>query len=237
MISSAKISRFSPFKTFSQLCYKFWNWCVNTVTTGNKCAIWWITDKLTCVTWWRKRSGGAIFRKSCHQTTRSVLFFLRTLIHGQHRDGYNSYLVVCNEYYSSREHVARWSNDNLQSTVANRHYYESMHCVLTFIQICQHRHSQHHARIQVFLGGWSEPPLRLSAIFFCLLICPGPCNNLDPLLKFLYEPPPPSDVRTPPPFWILDPRLNTVTISTVTVLTKPLRCWLIMTYLPWSGKT
>ena len=21
----------------------------------------------------------------------------------------------------------------------------------------------------------------------CLLICPGPCNNLDPLLKFLYE--------------------------------------------------
>ena len=46
-----------------------------------------------------------------------------------------------------------------------------------------------HARIQVFLGVIG-PPLRLSAIFFCLVICPGPCNNLDPLLKFLYEPPP-----------------------------------------------
>ena len=56
-----------------------------------------------------------------------------------------------------------------------------------------------HARIQVFFLGDRKPPLRLSAIFFCLLICPGPCNNLDPLLKFLYEPPPPpSDVRNPP---------------------------------------
>ena len=51
---------------------------------------------------------------------------------------------------------------------------------------------------RVFLG-WSEPPpLRLSAIFFCLLICPGPCNNLDPLLKFLYETPP-SECTNPPP--------------------------------------
>ena len=59
-------------------------------------------------------------------------------------------------------------------------------------------------------GGWCSdpPPLRLSAIFCCLLICPGPCNNLDPLLKFLYEPPPPLlNVRNPP-FWILDPRLR-----------------------------
>ena len=69
------------------------------------------------------------------------------------------------------------------------------------------------ARIQVFfLGDW-KPPLWLSAIFFCLLICPGPCNNLDPLLKFLYETPP-SECTKPPllnvrnsPFWILDPRL------------------------------
>ena len=51
-----------------------------------------------------------------------------------------------------------------------------------------------------FLGSSDPPPLRLSAILFCLLICPGPCNNLDPLLKFLYEPPPPPllNVRTPP---------------------------------------
>ena len=41
-----------------------------------------------------------------------------------------------------------------------------------------------------FFFGDRNPPLRLSAIFFCLLICPGPCNNLDPLLKFLYETPP-----------------------------------------------
>ena len=54
-----------------------------------------------------------------------------------------------------------------------------------------------HARIQGFLGGNRKPPLRLSAIFFCLLICPGPCNNLDPLLKFLYEPPP-SECTKPP---------------------------------------
>ena len=46
-------------------------------------------------------------------------------------------------------------------------------------------------------GGVIGPPPRLSAISFCLLICPGPCNNLDPLLKFLYEPPP-LNVRPPP---------------------------------------
>ena len=53
---------------------------------------------------------------------------------------------------------------------------------------------------RVFWGVIGNPPLRLSAIFFCLLICPGPCNNLDPLLKFLYEPPPPPllNVRNPP---------------------------------------
>ena len=56
-----------------------------------------------------------------------------------------------------------------------------------------------HARIQVFFLGDRKPPLRLSAFFFCLLICPGPCNNLDPLLKFLYDPPPLLNVRTPPP--------------------------------------
>ena len=57
----------------------------------------------------------------------------------------------------------------------------------------------HHARIQVFFGGdRTPPPLLLSAIFFCLLICPGPCNNLDPLLKFLYEPPPPPSECTKP---------------------------------------
>ena len=53
-------------------------------------------------------------------------------------------------------------------------------------------HSRHkkHARIQVFWGViGTPPPPRLSAIVFCLLICPGPCNNLDPLLKFLYETP------------------------------------------------
>ena len=70
-----------------------------------------------------------------------------------------------------------------------------------------------------FLGlGWSDPPpppppppppLRLSAILFCLLIYPwGPCNNLDPLLKFLYDPPPFWMYDPPPPFWILDPRLT-----------------------------
>ena len=63
-----------------------------------------------------------------------------------------------------------------------------------------HKTGNYHARIQGFFLGDRDPPppLRLSAIFFCLLICPGPCNNLDPLLKFLYETSP-SDVRTPPP--------------------------------------
>ena len=46
-----------------------------------------------------------------------------------------------------------------------------------------------------FLGDRTPPPW-LSA--FCLLICPGPCNNLDPLLKFLYETPPLLNVRNPP---------------------------------------
>ena len=45
--------------------------------------------------------------------------------------------------------------------------------------------------------GPPPPPPRLSAIFFCLLICPGPCSNLDPLLKFLYETPP-SECTKPP---------------------------------------
>ena len=45
--------------------------------------------------------------------------------------------------------------------------------------------------------GHRKPPLRLSAIFFCLVICPEPCNNLDPLLKFLYETPP-SECTKPP---------------------------------------
>ena len=61
----------------------------------------------------------------------------------------------------------------------------------------------------VCVGGGAigpPPPLRLSANLFCLLICPGPCNNLDPLLKFLYETPP--SECTNPPFWILDPRLT-----------------------------
>ena len=66
-----------------------------------------------------------------------------------------------------------------------------------------------HARIQGGFLGARKPPLRLSAIFFCLLICPGPCNNLDPLLKFLYETPPsectnphllnPGSAPAPPP--------------------------------------
>ena len=48
---------------------------------------------------------------------------------------------------------------------------------------------------------WGGDPLRLSAIFFCLLIFPraGPCNNLDPLLKFLYETPPSECTNPPPP--------------------------------------
>ena len=50
-----------------------------------------------------------------------------------------------------------------------------------------------------FFWGDRKPPLRLSAIFFCLLICPGPCNNLDPLLKFLYETPPSECTNPPPP--------------------------------------
>ena len=54
-----------------------------------------------------------------------------------------------------------------------------------------------HARTPGFFLGDRKPPLRLSAIFFCLLICPGPCNNLDPLLKFLYETPP-SECTKPP---------------------------------------
>ena len=58
----------------------------------------------------------------------------------------------------------------------------------------------HQARIQLVFFFWGGGGgLRLSAIFFCLLICPGPCNNLDPLLKFLYEPPPPSECTNPPP--------------------------------------
>ena len=63
----------------------------------------------------------------------------------------------------------------------------------------------YHARIQVFLGGdRTPPPLRLSAILCCLLICPGPCNNLNPLLKFLYETPP-SECTNPPPPPLLNP--------------------------------
>ena len=41
-----------------------------------------------------------------------------------------------------------------------------------------------------FFGGDRTPPPTAVCSLFCLLICPGPCNNLDPLLKFLYEPPP-----------------------------------------------
>ena len=48
-----------------------------------------------------------------------------------------------------------------------------------------------------FLGDRTPPPPTAVCNFFCLLICPGPCNNLDLLLKFLYEPPP-----------LLDPRLG-----------------------------
>ena len=53
-----------------------------------------------------------------------------------------------------------------------------------------------------FLGGGGSsdpPPYGCLQFCVCLLICPGPCNNLDPLLKFLYEPPPPSECTTPPP--------------------------------------
>ena len=56
-----------------------------------------------------------------------------------------------------------------------------------------------------FFGGGGvigPPPLRLSAIFVCLLICPGPCNNLDPLLKFLYETPPSECTPPPSESWI-----------------------------------
>ena len=49
-------------------------------------------------------------------------------------------------------------------------------------------------------GGSSDPPPPYGCLhFFCLLICPGPCNNLDPLLKFLYETPPSECTNPPPP--------------------------------------
>ena len=50
-----------------------------------------------------------------------------------------------------------------------------------------------------FFFGWLEPPPPPYGClqFFFACFCPGPCNNLDPLLKFLYETPP-SECTKPP---------------------------------------
>ena len=52
-------------------------------------------------------------------------------------------------------------------------------------------------------GFWviGTPPYGCLQFFFACFFafcCPGPCNNLDLLLKFLYEPPPPSECTKPP---------------------------------------
>ena len=63
------------------------------------------------------------------------------------------------------------------------------------------------ARIQLSFLGDRKPPYGCLQFFFCLLICPGPCNNLIRSWNSCTKPPL-LNVRTPPPFWILDPRLH-----------------------------